>query len=136
MAPDPIRGFLHIYRAYPWLSSASPSDPPKKLMASSSSISCGRFTTATTSRMVRIASPPPTLDNVLEVALLRIPVHTRLQSELCSTPSDLPPAGTGRPLRGLPLHPHRCVYLVLVLRQTRDTAASFAPKTASGLESN
>jgi hypothetical protein len=30
VAPDPIRGFLHI-SIYPWLSSASPSDPPKKI---------------------------------------------------------------------------------------------------------
>ena len=46
-----------IYRTYPWLSSASPSDPPKKLMASSSSMSCGPSTTATTSRLVQKASP-------------------------------------------------------------------------------
>ncbi len=52
---------------------------------------------------------------------------TEFQSEPCSTPSDLPPAS---PLRGLPLHPHRCVYLVLVLQQIHDTSASFALKIA------
>jgi hypothetical protein len=39
--PRTRSGAFCIYRPYPWLSSASPSDPPKKLMASSSSISCG-----------------------------------------------------------------------------------------------
>jgi len=45
------------HEAYPWLKSASPSSPPKNLIAASSSISCGRSTTAITLRLVQIASP-------------------------------------------------------------------------------
>src|SRR3989442_1018212 len=44
-------------RTYPWLKSASPSSPPKNLIAASSSISYGRSTTAITLRLVQIASP-------------------------------------------------------------------------------
>src|SRR6266849_4375190 len=43
---------------YPWLWSASPSCPPKKLIASSLSMSCGRSTTLTTACRVQIASSP------------------------------------------------------------------------------
>jgi NAD-dependent dihydropyrimidine dehydrogenase PreA subunit len=46
------------HEAYPWLKSASPSSPPKNLIAAaSSSISCGRSPTAITLRLVQIASP-------------------------------------------------------------------------------
>ena len=41
----------------PLVKSASPSSPPKKVIASSSSMSCGRSTMATTSRLVQMASP-------------------------------------------------------------------------------
>jgi hypothetical protein len=78
---------------YPWLKSASPSSPPKKLIASSSSISWGRSTTSTTWRLIQIASPvlaldsnsvtgTNVLDNLLKLARHRIPITPDFNSNL------------------------------------------------------
>src|SRR6266852_2411430 len=125
MAPDPIRGFLHIYRSTPGSRRHHPLNPEEthgflifnilRTIHDGDSLAHG----------TNCLTDSHTLGNVLEVALRRIPITPDLNPNFVIR--HRPSFRRGSLLRDFSLHPHRCLWL---LRQTPDTSASFAAETA------